>query len=137
MPKKAKKIAAPPRETDALDTALGNLLAVKADLEHLSKEKTRLESQVIALMEEWGDDRYEIETDQLVAKAVIVRAERAKIDAEMLRENLTPALWNRVTTRVLDEKKLSAYVKAGDIPAAIVAEVTTIVQNRPYVRVTA
>lgn len=57
------------------------------------------------------------------------------IDESLLKKKLGARMWDRVTSRVLDKRKLDANVAAGDIDPMVIAECSNEVPRTPFVKV--
>lgn len=57
------------------------------------------------------------------------------LDEQKLKKRIGAALWNKVTTRVLDRKKLEAFIASQEIPATTVAACSDEIPRAPFVKV--
>jgi hypothetical protein len=89
-----------------------------------------------ALLEQLGDLKsFTVEADDgRTLRATRVQSTSWSIDEPALQTELGATTWNRVTTRVLDRKKLEAYIASGDIDPVVVASVSTEKTNKPFIR---
>lgn len=69
-------------------------------------------------------------------KVTKVQGKSLVIDEKKLRKRVGAAMWNRITTRTLDRKKLDAYVASGEVNTTVLAECSHEVDKTPYVKVT-
>lgn len=60
---------------------------------------------------------------------------RADVIVDKLKRALGQGKWNKVSTRVLDEKKLEAAVAAGDIDLQLVKDCSVDVEFKAYIEV--
>lgn len=57
-------------------------------------------------------------------------------DEKKLKKRLGAALWNKVTTRALDKKKLEAFVASGEVKPSWLAEASEEKQTKPFINIT-
>ena len=69
-------------------------------------------------------------------KVTKVQGIRTIIDEGSLKSKLGAKMWNKVSTQVLDKKKLEAHIATGDIDPLLVADCSTEQTNKPYVKLT-
>ena len=109
----------------------------KADKEVAEKRRKAAQTELVTTL--LGSDRDEIEVDnpedpdgpRLTAK--VVQPKRTEINATTLKKKLGAAKWKRVSTTVVDRKKLDAQVKAGEVDMADVAECSVITPTEAYI----
>jgi hypothetical protein len=118
-----------------LDANLARLADIKAQIKELEVLRKDLEAQLIEHFEsvevvtlEWGEDRKN--------KATVVYGSSVKIDATGLEGVLTDRQWKSITMRVLDERLLEDKVARGLIDVNVVAEHTTEVPKKPFIKLT-
>lgn len=124
-----------PKKADQVDQGLQELLDELADLK---AEKTRVEEHLAETQAELIDymKSQGIKTiESSKHKGTLVEGQRVKIDEDRLAELLPKRLWDLITKQVVDTKKLEDAVATGSIDVEIVAEASTNVPVRPYVRV--
>lgn len=120
------------------------LLADKvARLEELKRDKAEIDGQIKELQTDIIDtlDRAEqksisVELDGRTIKATKVQSVKTIIDENSLKRSLGEKLWMKVSTRMLDKKKLEAYIATGEVDPMVVAECSTESDNAPYVKIT-
>lgn len=105
--------------------------ADQAALEH-----DEAKAKLLDYMEELEITNATVSDGEHKASSTVVRSKTTTYNEDRLKKRLGATLWNKVTTRKLDEKKLAAYVKAGDIETSVVAEAITETPRKPYVKVT-
>lgn len=128
-------VAQPDEGQDALAEAL-----VQYDNEHnLAKhwEERRKDTQreLLGAMKSARKSELRASTDRenLTGKHVVT--ERNRIDAEKLKKALGAKLWKKVTTPALDEDKLEAAIKLGEVDPNVVASCSSTTESE-YVKVT-
>ena len=120
------------------------LLADKvARLEQLKHDKLEIDGQIRELQTDIIDtlDRAEqksisVELDGRTIKATKVQGVKTTIDENSLKRSLGEKLWMKVSTRMLDKKKLEAFIATGEVDPMVVAECSTESGNAPYVKIT-
>lgn len=102
------------RERKAIDEEIAATTAIVQG--HLEKTKEPLEL---------GDGKF-----------TLVKPTTVVTDEAKLKRLLGAPMWNKVTTRVLDNDKVKAFVKAGDISSRTLAAASEVVDRTAYVKVT-
>lgn len=114
-------------------------------LDELRRKKEELEGYIDALQArivstldslEMKSIEVEVSADRVV-KATRAQSNRTVIDEVGLKKSLGETLWNKVSSRVLDKKKLEAYIASGEVNATVVAKCSTESEGKPYIRLTA
>lgn len=67
-------------------------------------------------------------------KATLVERAVPKYDERGLAKALGAPVWNKITKKVLDKAKLEDAVSNGDIDVNVVAQYTTIQEQKPHLR---
>lgn len=93
-------------------------------------------AKLLEYMEELDLSKASVSDGEHKANSTLVRSVTKSYNEDRLKKRIGAPLWNKITTRKLDEKKLGAYVKAGDIDTSVVAEAITETPRKPYVKVT-
>lgn len=114
-----------------------------ARLELLKQDKAEIDAQIKDIQSDIIDtlDRAEqksiaVDIDGRTVKATKVQSVKTLIDENSLKRSLGEKLWMKVSTRVLDKKKLEAFIATGEVDPMIVAECSTESGNAPYVKIT-
>ena len=100
-----------------------------------------VQDQILRIFEESGRTSATIravEADRLTTKvrATAVYTTKEIIDAEKLKKALGHELWGKITTLALDQQKLQDAMARGLVDPNVVAQCSSTVSNRPYVKVT-
>lgn len=69
-------------------------------------------------------------------KVTVVTRTNTVMNEETLRKRLGAQLWNKVTVRKLDKRKLDAFIKSGEVKAVDVAIAMTENEPTTYIKVT-
>ncbi len=118
-----------------------SLAAKVAALESLRNEKDRIDAEIkkiqsdlITHLDEHETKTLDVEVDGRPVTITRVQAVRTEIDEVALRESLDKSEWLKVTTRVLDKKKLEAHIASGEIDVRVVADCTSEKPSSPYIK---
>jgi hypothetical protein len=114
-------------------------------LDALRRKKDELEDTIDALQQRivLTLDSLEVKTHSVegeggrTIKATRSQSNRTVIDETGLKKSLGETLWNKVSSRVLDKKKLEAYIASGEVNPTTVAKCSTENEGKPYIRITA
>jgi hypothetical protein len=99
-----------------------------------SKRQSEIDTKLIAEFERRGTKAIEhggVRVTYVAAETVVFPEE--KVRARFRRSSKLREVLARCTKEVLDTKALASEVQAGNIPAAVIAEVSEIKPSRPYV----
>ena len=130
---KTKGKAVLPTDTEALDKHLSAYVEARRQRDAAVKTISANKTLIMEELERLGKDEYENTEGNRV---VVTSSTSSVIDVERLRKRLGAAMWNKITTRVLDGKKLDAYVSSGEIRPIIVAACTVDKTGDSYIKVT-
>lgn len=78
---------------------------------------------------------YEFQDGDYRVRATVVRGETTKIDEAGLKKELGYRLFNKVTKRVIDNKKLQDAMADGTIDPMAVGKHVEVKENRPFIRI--
>lgn len=114
-------------------------------LDELRRQKDELEDTIDALQQRIVAtlDSLEVKTHEVevkggrTIKATRSQSNRTVIDEVGLKKSLGETLWNKVSSRVLDKKKLEAFIASGEVNPTTVAKCSTENEGKPYIRITA
>lgn len=112
---------------------LESLKQDKADVDAQIKE---LQSDIIDILDRAEQKSIAVDIDGRTVKATKVQSVKTLIDENSLKRSLGEKLWMKVSTRVLDKKKLEAFIATGEVDPMVVAECSTESDNAPYVKIT-
>lgn len=114
-------------------------------LDELRRQKDELEGTIDALQQRIVAtlDSLEVKSHEVEVKggrsikATRSQNNRTVIDEIALKKAMGESLWNKVSSRVLDKKKLEAFIASGEVSATAVAKCSTENEGKPYIRITA
>ena len=114
-------------------------------LDELRRQKDELEDtidalqqRIVATLDSLEVKSHEVEVNgSRSIKATRAQSNRTVIDEVGLKKSLGETLWNKVSSRVLDKKKLEAYIASGEVNPTTVAKCSTENEGKPYIRITA
>lgn len=138
--KTIRKTVSKPRTKDATVQALDEVLIQLHDkrktAKDLAEDISSLQDQAMPLLDQLGETKHVTTLpDGTKVRATKVEGHRTVIDEAKLKRKIGLSMWNKVTSRFLDRKKLDAYIASGEIKASIVADCTDEAPNKPYVKV--
>lgn len=122
-------------EADELDIAIAELEQARTARDAAALHYKQIETRVMALMDE-REEKTHISPFDGGWQATKVVGERITMDEPALHERIGDRLWDHVTSRVFDKRKLEHAVSLGLINGEDVAECATVQQNSPYLRLT-
>lgn len=133
-----KKATSPKKKAaDVIDELIMDLKEKRETVKTLNQEIKQEQDDLLDAMDKIGIDSRTIRTpDGKTFQATRIQATSIIIDEPKLKKRLGLALWNRVSTRTLDKKKLEAYIASGEVKASIVAECSIDKTSAPFVKVT-
>ena len=102
-----------------IEEKVDNRASLKEQIEVLEKRLKALNAEILADLTEAGLKDI---TTPLGNHVTVINQPITDINVDLLQSRLTPAQWNKVTTRVLSKPLLEAQVTIGKIDAAIVEE---------------
>jgi transcriptional regulator with AAA-type ATPase domain len=100
----------------------------------LGDEVKELQTRLLELMGTTKTVRVDME-DGTPVNVTVVRGTKVNIDENGLKKALGASMWDKVTTKSLDMKKLQAYIASGEIDPMVVANVSKETAIAPYVTV--
>lgn len=121
---------------NSVNKKIAILSEIKSNINSMDIQRKEIELEIIDLLDEVGLSTIDTDIEEGTVKATIVRAVSVKIDETGLRESLSDKQWQSISTRVLDEKLLEDKVARGLISIDLVANNSTEVQKKPYVKLT-
>lgn len=132
-----KALSTKKKPSELLDELIIDVQAKRDQAKSLNEDIKTEQAEVLDLMERLGLDSHMIKLPNgKTVKATRIQATSTVIDEPKLKKRLGLALWNKVSTRTLDKKKLEAYIASGEVKVSVVAECSTDKTNAPFVKVT-
>lgn len=122
------------KEAESIISEVALLRAEGADIADQVKVK---QSEVLTLLKRAGINSHKfIDSDGHSLSTTVVQGTKIALDEEKLRKKVGAALWNKITTRVLDRKKLEAFVASGEVSQTVLAQCSDETPNTPYIKIT-
>jgi hypothetical protein len=125
---------------DGRETPAQRLVREYADAQTVAKaaqEKVdALKADLLAALGEEGGKAKVSLPDGHSISASIVQGSSVRIDEDRLRKAVGAVVWGKITTRVLDKRKLDAFIASGEVKPVTVAKVSEEVPTAPYPRIT-
>lgn len=120
--------------SERLDMMLARFATTKANLDVLEARKKEEQAELVAQFKDKGTKSYSVEADGFRVTGTLVEPERIKIDEERLKKAVGAEVWNRISTKTLDKKKLEALLALGEIDANVVASCSESSVS-PYIKI--
>jgi hypothetical protein len=117
---------------ESLEDAIGALHYVKQAKEEIEREFQEAQQRVITIMQSQDMKQKRVG----VISATVVQRSRPKYNEESLAKQLGAEVWNKVTKKILDTKKLEQAINDKVVDVNVVAGCTEFVNDKPYVRLT-
>lgn len=103
----------------------------------VAEDVKALEAQIIQVLAEHEQDSFETkDANGKKVRAKVVQGSHDVLDELRFKKKIGTQMWNKVTTRTVDKQKLKAYIASNEIKASTVAECSTYIEHKPYVKVT-
>jgi len=118
----------------ALASKVALLEQLKQDKAEVDGQIKDLQAEIIDLLDRAEEKTFVVDLDGRQVKATKVQGVKTVIDESSLKRSLGEKLWMKVSTRVLDKKKLEAFIAAGEVDPMTVAECSTENEIAPYVK---
>lgn len=109
---------------------------LKRERDEIDEQIKEVQADIIAELDRIQEKTIVVEIDSRKVKATKVEGVRTTIDENSLKRSLGEKLWMKVSTRVLDKKKLEAHIASGEVDPIVVAEASTEKANAPYIKLT-
>ncbi len=117
-----------------LQERLARLLQLKTQLSELEAERTSLEAVILRQMQDEDLKSAQFYENGIKVAASAVHGSTIKFDMDAIREKLTTDQWQSITKQVVDNKLLEDRVAKGEVPVEVIAEHSTEVPRKGYVR---
>jgi hypothetical protein len=108
----------------------------KAKIAELNEQAASYSAQIQMLMEQARIKNLSAKKGTKTISATIVAGSKLVIDELGLKKAVGAAMWNKLTSRILDRKKLDAFIASGEVSADTVAKCSEEHPIAPYLRLT-
>jgi uncharacterized protein YciI len=122
--------------TKKITDKIALLDSLKRERDDIDDQIKEVQSDIIAELDRLEEKTLVVEIDDRKVKATKVQGTRTTIDENTLKRSLGEKLWMKVSTRILDKKKLEAHIASGEVDPLVVAEASTETQTSPYIKIT-
>lgn len=122
--------------TKKITSKVALLDELKREREEIDEQIKEVQQEIISELDRIQEKTIVVEIDERKVKATKVEGVRTTIDENSLKKSLGEKLWMKVSSRVLDKKKLEAHIASGEVDPIVVAESSTEKANAPYVKLT-
>lgn len=133
MKKIAKRVEKAEPDTESIDNMIENYAYLRKQRGELDDQMRDISNELVVQLR-----RHEIKNRKTSSGYKVTLVERANttLNENTLRKRLGAQMWNKVTTRVLDKRKLDAFIKSGEVSSSDVA--MSMVESEPthYIKVT-
>ena len=133
MKKIAKRVEKTEPDTESIDNMIENYAYLRKQRGELDDQMRDISNELVVQLR-----RHEIKNRKTSSGYKVTLVERANttLNENTLRKRLGAQMWNKVTTRVLDKRKLDAFIKSGEVSSSDVA--MSMVESEPthYIKVT-
>lgn len=119
-----------------ISNRVARLQELKQERDAIDAEIKEMQQEVIDALDELNEKSISVDIEGRQVKATKVEPVRTTIDEASLKRALGEKSWMKVSTRILDKKKLEAFIATGEIDAMVVAECTTENPSSPYIKIT-
>lgn len=109
---------------------------LKRDRDDIDEQIKEVQADIISELDRIQEKTIVVEVQDRKIKATKVEGIRTTIDENSLKKSLGEKLWMKVSSRVLDKKKLEAHIASGEVDPIVVAESSTEKANAPYIKLT-
>jgi regulator of replication initiation timing len=134
--KRPAKRALPAVSPSELDVMIVDLKDMRDEVKGLEIQIKEKQADVLIVMDKQGLKSHKVKIGKKVLTAVRQQNHTLVYDEDKLRKRLGASLWNKITTRVLDKKKLEAFVASGEISTTVLAACSEEKPSNPFVKVT-
>lgn len=133
IPRKKKIVR---NNLSALERDILTLDGLRIQREDIDQEIINVQQRVLARLEEKGESTVTVKTKDRHIIATRVQQVREAIDPVVLKKKVGAKMWDRITTKVLDKKKLEAFIASGEIDALAIADAVKENVANPFLRLT-
>lgn len=118
-------------EDAELMAAIDRAVEISRKLAALSEEDKDVRGTIVTGITERGEKTVKGTS----GRATLSAKRTTEYNEPSLQKRLGASLWNKITTRVLDKKKLLAYIASGEVDGAVVAACSSETTGKPYVTI--
>ena len=121
-------------KSTTLDARLVEFATTKVTLDTYEQMKKDQQADLVQEFKDGGFKSHSVAADGMKVTGTLVEPERVKIDEERLKKAVGTEVWNRITSRTLDKKKLEALLALGEIDPNVVASCSETSVS-PYIKI--
>lgn len=135
--KQKKTLPLRKRRNDSPEENLRRIAALKRKAAEIAEQISERQDQLMSQMEELGVDSVDFKDDESDAHitGTIVRGTIVTMDEPALKKKLGATVWNKISTAMLDKKKLDVAIQNGSVSETDVAASAVIKAKKPYIKV--
>jgi len=133
-----KKLPLRKRRNNTPEENLRRIAALKRKQSQIAEQIDKRQAELLEQMDaaEITKLEYRDEDEDVLITGTLVRGETVTMDETALKKKVGASVWNKISTSMLDRKKLDVAIQAGDVSETDVAASAVIKQRKPFVKVT-
>lgn len=122
--------------TEEIRTQLKTVASLKRLHTRLQRRLKNETDRLVAMVHDSGVKSIKLDLDTRTITGTLVAPESVRMDEAKLRKLVGAAAWKKVTTPVLDQKKLQKAIADGVVSIEDVSACSEVKHSAPYVRIT-
>ena len=125
------------RRNNSPEENLRRIAALKRKQAELAEQVSQRQDELMMQMEEMGVESVDFKDEETDAHitGTIVRGTIVTMDEPALKKKLGATVWNKISTAMLDKKKLDVAIQNGSVSETDVAASAVIKAKKPYIKV--
>ena len=136
-PKRTMRQPRPARNyADEAKPPIIQLADIKQKKGVLADREKKVQEDIVELLQKAKQTSTTVEAGGKRVQAALVAGSSVVLDEDKLKNRLGAALWNKITTRALDRKKLDAFIASGEVKVTDVAACSDERPKSPYIKIT-
>lgn len=133
MKKIAKRVEKVEPDTESIDNMIENYAYLRKQRGELDDQMRDISNELVVQLRRHGIKNRKTSSGY---KVTLVERANTTLNENTLRKRLGAQMWNKVTTRVLDKRKLDAFIKSGEVSSSDVAMSMVEAEPTHYIKVT-
>ena len=127
---KTAALTAADRETmnKSLEQKITAFSELKARADDIKDSTSKLQSEILALMDELGPDSVVVVNDDEKLQVTKVVSSTTVVNEDQLKKLFGAKVWNKITTRKMDKSKLDVAIKEGEVSPVDLAAASGVSQ---------
>lgn len=108
----------------------------RATISALQEDVKGHQERVVEALQNTKTKSHKVEINGQAWGVTLVEGTSVVLDEGKLKKRIGAALWNKITTRSLDKKKLEAFIASGEIKSTDVAACSDLIPKTPFTKIT-